>query len=336
MPLLRQKDSRRSIVVKPVPTLTERARGMLLGHATGNALGLPAQDLGSAAAIADRWPDGLWEVERRDTPQSPWDDDVALSVILAEELLTSPVDLRRIAARWADWARTDGRGIGRQTRTALEHFDSHGVPPAAPAAGEGNSMPRGAGNGALSRTLPLALATLNSRRNLISAAWHIAALTHPDPRAAWSAVAVSVAAARLLEGHRDFVPDVLEVLRANDSPAEVVEAVRRVPFERRESLPLDAGSAGLAVATLEVALWFAYHEPLLERGVVWLAGAGGDTDTNAAMAGGLMGARDGEGAVPGRWIAALPEAERLRQLADRLTVPHITQSSSVNPSQSEP
>lgn len=318
-------------MVKPVPTLTERARGMLLGHAAGNALGVPTQSLGTAAAIAGQWPHGVRDVVRRDTPGSPWDDDVALSVILAEELLTSPVDLRRIAERWASWARLDGRGIGRQTRAALAHFEAHGVPPAAPGDGA-----HGAGNGALSRTLPLALATLNSRRNLISAAWHIAALTHPDPRAAWSAVAMSVAAARLLEGHRDFVPDVLEVLRANDSPAEVVEAVRRVPLARRESLPLDPGSAGLAVATLEIALWFAYHEPLLERGVVWLAGAGGDTDTNAAMAGGLMGARDGEHAVPARWIAALPDPTRLRELADGLAAPHIAQSSSSNPSLSKP
>ena len=319
-------------MVKPVPTLTERARGMLLGHAAGNALGVPTQGLGTATAIAMRWPDGVREVERRDTPDSPWDDDVALSVILAEELLTSPVDLRRIAERWAAWARLDGRGIGRQTRAALAHFEAHGVPPAAVTA----ATSHGAGNGALSRTLPLAMATLNSRRNLVSAGWHIAALTHPDPRAAWSAVAVSVAAARLLEGHRDFIPDVLEVLRANDSPAEVVEAVRRVPLERRESLPLDPASAGLAVATLEIALWFAWHEPVLERGVVWLAGAGGDTDTNAAMAGGLMGARDGERAVPARWIAALPDPARLRELADGLAAPHIAQSSSSNPSQSKP
>jgi ADP-ribosylglycohydrolase len=69
---------------------------------------------------------------------------------------------------------------------------------------------------------------------------------------------------------------------------------------------------------VEIALWFAYHEPNLERGLVWLANAGGDTDTNAAVAGGLMGARDGESAVPARWVEALPEPERLRSLATRL------------------
>lgn len=314
-------------MVKPVPTLAERARGMLLGHAAGNALGVPTEDLATAEAIAARWPGGVREIERRDTPASPWDDDVALGLILGEELLASPVDLRRIATRWSAWARTDGRGIGPQTRSALAHFEATGVPPADP------GRPS---NGALSRTLPLALATLGSRRNLISGTWHIAALTHPDPRSAWAAVALNVAAARLLEGYRDFVPDVLEVLRANDAPAAVAEAVRRVPLERRESLPLDPASAGLAAATLEVALWFAWHEPNLERGVTWLAGAGGDTDTNAAVAGGLMGARDGERAVPARWVAALADPDRLCRLADSLTAQHIMAAESTNPSQSEP
>jgi ADP-ribosylglycohydrolase len=69
---------------------------------------------------------------------------------------------------------------------------------------------------------------------------------------------------------------------------------------------------------VEIALWFAYHEPNLERGLLWLANAGGDTDTNAAVAGGLMGARDGEPAVPERWVSALPHPDRLRTLATRL------------------
>jgi ADP-ribosylglycohydrolase len=311
-------------VVKRALTLAERARGMLLGHAAGNALALPTEGLG-AGEIARRWPAGVHDIERRDTTESPWDDDVALSLILGEELLSSPVDLRRIMQRWAAWAMRDGRGIGVQTGAALRHFEAHGSPPTAA------GLPT---NGALSRTLPLALATLGSGRNRISASWHIAALTHPHPEAAWAAVALTVAAARLLSGHRDFVPDVLEVLRANESPAPVVDAVRRVPIGRREALPVGAAATGLAAATLEIALWFAWHEPDLERGLTWLAGAGGDSDTNAAVAGGLMGARDGEAAVPARWLAALPDPDRLRRLADALAAPHIPDSASSNPSES--
>ena len=52
--------------------------------------------------------------------------------------------------------------------------------------------------------------------------------------------------------------------------------------------------------------------------MVWLANAGGDTDTNAAVAGGLLGARDGEEAVPAAWVAQLAKASYLKDLAERL------------------
>jgi ADP-ribosyl-[dinitrogen reductase] hydrolase len=164
----------------------------------------------------------------------------------------------------------------------------------------------------------VALATFDNPRNLVAGTFHTAWLTHPEPRCAWSAVAVNVAAASFLRGRRDFVPEVIEALRNNDAPAELLAAVRRVPLERREELPVAGAEPGSAGHCMEIALWFAHHEPDLERGLVWLANAGGDTDTNAAVAGGLMGARDGEAAIPGRWIDALPDPERLRRLAERL------------------
>jgi ADP-ribosyl-[dinitrogen reductase] hydrolase len=169
------------------------------------------------------------------------------------------------------------------------------------------------------RALPLALATLHSPRNLISATLHTAELTHPEPEASWPAVAVNVAAHCLLKGRRDFIPDVIAALEAQvDVPFEVIDAVRRVPFGRREALPVTGPASGHAVNTMEIALWSAHHEPNLERGLIWLASAGGDTDTNAAVAGGLMGARDGEGAIPGRWLDAIAQRDRLAALADRL------------------
>lgn len=293
-------------------SLADRARGAMLGLAVGNALGLPAEALGSADAIAARWPGGLTEVLRQDSPASPWDDDVALAVILAEELASPEVDLRRLAHRWVAWARDDGRGIGTQTRAALAHIATHDSPPSASGS---------ATNGAVSRCLPVALRAHGSPRNLVSGTLHTAALTHPDPRCGWSAVAVNVAAACLLRGRRDFVPDVIEALRTNEADAEVLDAVRRVPLMEERDLALTGPSAGDAITCMTAALWTAHHEPRLERGLVRLANAGGDTDTNAAVAGGLLGARDGVRAIPGRWLAQLPAAAELEALAVRLVSP---------------
>ncbi|HET8762156.1 MAG TPA: ADP-ribosylglycohydrolase family protein [Gemmatimonadales bacterium] len=300
-------------MVKPPITLASRARGALLGHACGNALGVPTEFLGSPESIRQRYPDGVREIVRQDTPGSPHDDDVAMAVVLGEWAAEGNRDARDLLERWLGWARADGRGIGIWTRRALAIYAERRQPPTR------RDSQGQAGNGAVMRALPIALATLHSPRNLISATLHTAELTHPEPAASWPAVAVNVAAHCLLKGRRDFIPDVIAALEAQvDVPREVLDAVRRVPFGRREALPITGPDSGYAVNTMEIALWFAHHEPDLERGLVWLASAGGDTDTNAAVAGGLLGARDGEGVIPARWLSAIAERDRLVALAERL------------------
>jgi ADP-ribosyl-[dinitrogen reductase] hydrolase len=294
----------------PALTLAARARGALLGHAAGNALGVPTEFLGTPDAIRDRVPAEVREVIRRDSAESPYDDDLALTIILAEELLERDIDLQRLALKWAEWAEKDGRGVGLWTMRALKHIRTHDAPPA--------STGGSAGNGVVSRCLPIALRMAGSLPNLISGSYHTAMLTHPDERCGWGAVAINLTAAAFFQGRRDFIGEVLEVLRNNDAPQELRDAIGRVPLEKREDLPVNGPSAGYVIHAVEIALWFAYHEPNLERGLIWLVNAGGDTDTNAAVAGGLMGARDGEGAVPVRWLEAIPDVSRIRHLADRL------------------
>ena len=294
----------------PTPSLAARGRGALLGLAAGNVLGVPTEFLHTADSIRERFPGGVTDVVRQDTPDSPYDDDLALALIQAEELLAPEINLEALVTRWVEWKRNDGRGIGIWTSTALDHIATHGSPPA--------TTGGKAGNGSLARCAPVALATARNPRNLVSGTYHLAFLLHPDPRCAWGAVAVNVALARFLHGYRDFIPDVIEALRNNDVPPELLEAVRRVPLEKKEDLPIVGPQAGYVVHCMEIALWFAYHEPKLERGLIWLAGAGGDTDTNAAVAGALMGARDGEQAIPARWLEAVPGVDHIRYLADAL------------------
>lgn len=296
--------------MKPTLPLTARARGCLLGLAAGNALGLPTRLLGSPEAIRSRFPAGLEDVIRQDTPDSPYDADLALALIQAEALLEPEIDLQRLALKWVEWRQRDSRGIDRWTAIALDHIAIHHSPPA-----ETGGL---AGNGALPRTIPVALATVQSPANLVSGSWHLAHLLHPDPRSAWGAVAVNVAVAWFLQGERDFVPEVLQALTANDAPSELISAVRRVPLEKREALPVLGDSTDSVVHCVEIALWFAYHEHNLERGLLWLVNTGGDTDTNAAVAGALMGARDGESAIPARWLDQVVDVDRIRRLADRL------------------
>ncbi|HXE57813.1 MAG TPA: ADP-ribosylglycohydrolase family protein [Gemmatimonadales bacterium] len=273
-------------MVKRAPSATERARGALLGLAAG-----PAPDPGLSP----------------DTPASRPPADAALALILAEELLAPEIPLERVVHRWIDWVRRGGEGLDEESIAALDHLAAYDAPPDGPGA---------VGPGPLARCVPIALATAASPRNLVSGTFHTAALTHPDPRSAWSAVAVNVALARFVQGRRDFVADVLEALRNNQAPDELVQAVRRVPLARRDDLPVER-AAGDAVACAEVALWLAYHEPLVGRGLGWLADRGAGT-TAGAVVGALLGARDGVEAIPPERLRGVADAERIGALAERL------------------
>ena len=155
----------------PNSSISERARGCLLGLATGNALGLSTELLATSEAIRERYALGLSEIIRQDTPDSPFDDDVALAVIQAEELLKPEIDLERLALRWIEWRERDGRGIGEWTRAALDHIATHHSPPA-------ESGGR-ATNGSIARTIPVALATAAQPANLVSGSFHLARLLTP-------------------------------------------------------------------------------------------------------------------------------------------------------------
>jgi len=62
---------------------------------------------------------------------------------------------------------------------------------------------------------------------------------------------------------------------------------------------------GWVLIALQNALWQMLHAPSLEEGVVDTVMQGGDTDTNAAIAGALLGAMYGEEAVPAQWREAV-------------------------------
>src|SRR5207302_9490745 len=85
-------------------------------------------------------------------------------------------------------------------------------------------------------------------------------------------------ARELLHGNQHFVEEVLH--RLQGAPRPVIEAIRRVPWEQESDLPTDvSGEAGYVVHCVEIAFWCGMHRSSLEEALIFLAEAGGDTDT---------------------------------------------------------
>jgi ADP-ribosyl-[dinitrogen reductase] hydrolase len=124
----------------------------------------------------------------------------------------------------------------------------------------------------------------------------------------------------LLHGNIYFLDEVVHRLQDN-APRILLDALRRIPWEQQDELPIvRPGETGYVIHCVEIALWFATHGRGLEDALVHLAQAGGDTDTNAAVAGALLGARDGETAIPPRWLEQIAGREGIQRLAERLVL----------------
>jgi hypothetical protein len=107
-----------------------------------------------------------------------------------------------------------------------------------------------------------------------------------------------------------------------DAPADVQEAIRSVPGPDLGAIRLDGHYMGYTLKAMQVALWCAREATDFEEALVTVVSAGGDTDTNGAVAGAVLGARFGNGAIPSRWqerVATLRAGRvPMEEWADRL------------------
>ncbi|HWC74565.1 MAG TPA: ADP-ribosylglycohydrolase family protein [Gemmatimonadales bacterium] len=300
------------------PQLVSRARGALLGLVAGNQLGVPTEHMGTPDAIRKAFPNGLHDLAPP-PKNSPYDDDAAMALLLGESLLAAKgFDAADVAGRWVKWMKMDGRGIGWTTKRALTLIDRGKEPFEAGRLTYEENPGRAAGNGSVMRCVPVALRYHDDPDRLIRVSTQQAAITHADERCTWGAAAINLAARELLHGNIYFIEEVLHKI-GDRAPRALRDAIHRVPREREQDLPITrAGEAGYVVHCVEIAFWFVTHDRPLEESLIYIAQAGGDTDTNAAVAGALLGARYGETALPPRWMDQMVGAQGIGKLAEKL------------------
>lgn len=279
---------------------THRAAGVLLGLAAGDALGAGYEFQHPPFERIEMRGGGLG-------PFAPgeWTDDTSMAVCIAEVTATGSQDLEAIGARFLDWYRSDPPDAGNLTRAVLGQVLDAGELPAR-AARIHAEHPRGAaGNGALMRTAPVALAGLGDRERITSLAREVAALTHADPLAGDSCVLWSLAIERAVAtGRLGALTDGLSAV-PQERRARWAEAIA----EAEQGPPTRFTPNGFTLTALQAAYAAIVATPVpadqparhLQHALEAAVAIGDDTDTVAAIAGGLLGAIWGASAVPFRW-----------------------------------
>jgi ADP-ribosylglycohydrolase len=258
-----------------------------------------------------------------------WSDDTQMAACIAQVAATG-IDLAtdealdQIARAFLKWAAEGASDMGVQTSAVLSRAREGAGPAgrrmAEAARGYASSNPRSAGNGALMRTSIVGISALHDPEATAAAARAVAELTHADPLAGDSCVlwceAIRVAVMTgelnvragigLVPADRrnswlSWLDDADEQPAASFSPnGFTVTALQAAWAAIRTPHPADDPAAGSFAAC--------HFQDALHAAVR----IGNDTDTVAAIAGGLLGAKWGASAVPAAWRSALHGWPELR------------------------
>ncbi len=282
-----------------------RAQGCLLGQVAGDNLGA-LLEFADEAAIRRSHPDG----PRRLVDGGVWNllagqptDDSEMALALARSIVSLGRFERGAALEaYLGWLHTSPFDVGRTVGAALRDRPN-------PASQANGSVMRAAPLGVHAWALAPAMVAELARQD--------SSLTHPSP------VCGDASAA--------FVVAVAHAIREGDGPAGAWRAASEWAAGAHAARPViealeaaqtgppvcDGESQGWVRIALQNAFFELLHAPSLEEGVVATVRRGGDTDTNAAIAGALLGAVHGREAIPPQWRSMVLSCRPLPPRAQR-------------------
>lgn len=306
----------------------QKIKAVMIGHAVGDALGVPVEFCSRAELQADPVTDmrgfGSYPV-----PAGSWSDDTSMALAALDGLVSGKIDYGEIMDNFVKWC-CDGTytptgemfDIGR---TCLDAIHKHITEPTLAPTACGMDGEYANGNGSLMRIHPFALIIWGNDRllpeldNIIDDA---SSLTHAHERAKLACKIYTRVLLALLDDPR--IETALLALKSAENHyknnAELCHCARLFDANFAHLPIAEIRSTGYVVDTLEAALWCLLTTDSYRECVLKAVNLGDDTDTIAAVAGGLAGALYGYEAIPNKWLDTLIHREYIEKMCERAGV----------------
>lgn len=285
--------------------MLNRARGVLVGVTVGDCVGAPFEfKPGFAVRVL--------EIDQRSVfghGVGCGTDDSETTWAVADAYLSASSDdqiVVRAGETLLAWLATGPKDVGGTTRQGLRAFAAHRDPAR-------SGVTASEANGSLMRCSPTAIARHGDDPRAVREAHAISALTHASPVCLDScAVYVRIVSA-LIDGVS--IDDAIRIAQPTTRAiADALVAARDCPSVDA----VHCAGTGHVVYAFTLAIWALLHTTSFEEGITAVVCAGGDTDTNAAIAGAVLGAHYGYDAIPRRWTNALVELDAILIRADAI------------------
>lgn len=284
------KPKQRTTAIGPL----RQAQGALLGLLAGDALGSQVEFLDPATiwarhsgGLRDLLPGGTWNL----LAGQPTDDG-ELALTLARALVEGGgFDRDRVAKGYIDWLASGPFDVGTTTAEGIHAL-----------AGRGKSKSVSQANGALMRVAPIGIAAAGNPAKAAVWARQDAVMTHPHPVCQAASAAFAAAIAAGVVGANPHAMWVGAYAHAGDDAGGA--EIRQALLEAREGLPPDfTRNQGWVLTAFGNAFHRLWREQDFDEALVETVMSGGDTDTNGAICGALLGAAYGRDAIPQAWRA---------------------------------
>jgi len=301
-------------------------KSALLGIAIGDALGVPVE-FTPRDSLARTPVTGMRGHGTFNQPPGTWSDDSSLTFCLAEALV-GDFTLQDLAGNFIRWyrhaywtAHDEVFDIGIATAQAIERLESGTDPELAGGDDEFSN-----GNGSLMRILPLVFHIRKlpaGQRYSITA--KVSSLTHRHIRSVIACFYYLEFARLILEGmsvnsaYIQLQSELPGFLESQDVCKQEIEVYSRLLNDRIEDANTDdISSSGYVVHTLEASMHCLMTTDNYREAVLKAVNLGKDTDTTAAVTGGLAGLVYGCESIPGDWLGTLARRDDIEDLAGRL------------------
>ncbi|QKX05791.1 ADP-ribosylglycohydrolase family protein [Aquimarina sp. TRL1] len=301
----------------------DRIWGGIFGVAVGDALGVPVE-FKTRESLKENPVSEMKGYMSWNQPPGTWSDDSSLLFCTIAALLEE-YNLERIGNYFVRWYREGFWGahhevfdIGGSTKHAIQR-----IMKGESAKFSGNLFAEDNGNGSLMRILPLVyfLAPEKDMTRRYQIVKEVSSITHAHFRSVFACFIYVEYGLLLLKGinkktaYQKVKERVLDFAKKMEFNPEEIALFSRVLVQDIESQKEEAiHSSGYVLHSLEASLWCFLQEDTYKKTVLKAVNLGGDTDTTAAIAGGMAGLYYGYDNIPQIWknqIARYKDIEKL-------------------------
>jgi ADP-ribosylglycohydrolase len=296
----------------------DKIKGVFFGQAIGDALGLGTEFL-TKDEINSLYPTPIstysqivQDKHRSRWKKGDWTDDTEQFLCICDSILKcSEVSEHAFAEELHSWYSGNPLGIGFTVLNVVKTPQFTLFP--LQAAEMYWKMKKGkvASNGGIMRTSITGIFDFWDNESIIKNTEKICKVTHFDPRCVGSSVLVASIISELISSQKALSKDELIDIGNRYAP-EIEESIKNSFSYEIGSLHLDETVAlGYTLKALSAGLWAYFHANSFESGILNVIHEGGDADTNASVAGSLLGAKFGYSQIPQHLIDGLIRKEYL-------------------------